>query len=99
MLFRSNNNRILIDLEGNNITLEDFKEILKSNNIKIYYRLETPVELNLTAEQIEALEQLNKLRFYKNVNNIYTAEDIAMLQAEYEVDLQKLKGIPGPKRR
>lgn len=94
-----NNNRILIDLEGNNITLEDFKEILKSNNIKIYYRLETPVELNLTAEQIEALEQLNKLRFYKNVNNIFTLEDIALLQGEYEVDLQTLKGIPGPKRR
>lgn len=94
-----NNNRILIDLEGNNITLEDFKEILKSNNIKIYYRLETPVELNLTAEQIEVLEQLNKLRFYKGVNNIFTLEDIALLQGDYEVDLQTLKGIPGPKRR
>lgn len=83
-----NNNRILIDLEGNNITLEDFKEILKSNNIKIYYRLETPVELNLTAEQIEVLEQLNKLRFYEGVNNILTTEDIALLQAKYPVSIQ-----------
>ena len=67
--------------------------------IEIYYKTAETTELDLTEAQIQQLEQLNKLRFYKNVNNIMTTEDIALLQAEYEVDLQTLKGIPGPKRR
>ena len=67
--------------------------------IEIYYPTTEPTELDLTESQIQTLEQLNKLRLYKGVNNIFTTEDIALLQAEYEVDLQTLKGIPGPKRR
>ena len=84
-------------------TLEEFKAWLVQQNtngtpLTFYFKCEQ-YKINCTEAQIKALEQLNKLRFYKNVNNIYTTEDIALLQAEYEVDLQKLKGIPGPKRR
>lgn len=67
--------------------------------ITVFYKAAETTELDLTEAQIQQLEQLNKLRFYKNVNNIFTLEDIALLQGNYEVDLQTLKGIPGPKRR
>ena len=85
-------------------TLEEFKAKLQElyNSgipVEIYYKTAEVTELDLTEAQIKTLEQLNKLRFYKNVNNIFTLEDIALLQGDYEVDLQKLKGIPGPKRR
>ena len=56
--------------------------------IEIYYKTAETTELDLTEAQIKALEQLNKLRFYKNVNNIMTTEDIALLQAEYSVNLK-----------
>ena len=85
-------------------TVEELKSFLAEmynagTPIEIYYQAEETTKLDLTEAQIQQLEQLNKLRFYKNVNNIFTLEDIALLQADYEVDLQKLKGIPGPKRR
>lgn len=84
-------------------TLEEFKAWLVQQNtngtpLTFYFKCEQ-YKINCTEAQIQQLEQLNKLRFYKNVNNIFTLEDIALLQAEYEVDLQTLKGIPGPKRR
>ena len=56
--------------------------------IEIYYPTTEPTELDLTESQIQTLEQLNKLRLYKGVNNIFTLEDIALLQAEYGVDIQ-----------
>ena len=62
--------------------------------IEIYYPTTEPTELDLTESQIQTLEQLNKLRLYKGVNNIFTLEDIALLQATYSVDIQtKLNNI------
>ena len=74
-------------------TIEQFKAKLQElynagNPIEIWYKLAETIELDLTEAQIKALEQLNKLRFYKNVNNIFTLEDIALLQATYSVDLK-----------
>lgn len=74
-------------------TIDEFKSALaeKYTNGKpviVYYKLETPIELDLTDTQIEQLEKLNKLRFYKGVNNIMTLEDIALLQAKYSVNIQ-----------
>ena len=54
----------------------------------VYYKDEAPTELDLTDTQIEQLEKLNKLRFYEGVNNIMTLEDIALMQAEYSVNLK-----------
>lgn len=54
----------------------------------VYYKDEAPTELDLTDTQIEQLEKLNKLRFYEGVNNIMTLEDIALIQAEYSVNLK-----------
>ena len=80
-------------------TVEEFKAKLQElynvgTPVEIWYKLATPTELDLTDAQIQQLEQLNKLRFYKNVNNIFTLEDIALLQATYSVDIQtKLNNI------
>ena len=73
-------------------TLEEFKAWLVQQNtngtpLTFYFKCEQ-YKINCTEAQIKALEQLNKLRFYKNVNNIMTTEDIALLQAEYSVNLK-----------
>ena len=74
-------------------TVEDFKNFLKEKNteenpVYIYYKLADQIKLNCTEEQAEVLEQLSQIRFYKGVNNIFTTEDIALLQAEYGVDIK-----------
>lgn len=75
-------------------TAEKMKNFLLNNDVELYYELAEQEKLDLTDAQIEVLEKLNKLRFYKGVNNIFTTEDIALLQAKYPVNLQtKLNNI------
>ena len=74
-------------------TAEAYQNLLTQWNtagepLIVYYELQTPTKLACTEAQIEVLEKLNKLRFYKGVNNIFTTEDIALLQAKYPVDIQ-----------
>lgn len=74
-------------------TVEDFKQFLKEKNteenpVYIYYKLADQIKLNCTEEQAEVLDQLSQIRFYKGVNNIFTTEDIALLQVEYGVDIK-----------
>lgn len=76
-------------------TIEAFKAKLQDlyNNgtpVYVWYKLSTPIELDLTPDQIEVLEKLNKLRFFKGTNNILTTEDIALLQAIYPVNLKNV---------
>ena len=79
------NKEIATAEEFNNAVLELYNV---GTPIEIYYPTTEPTELDLTESQIQVLEQLNKLRLYKGVNNIFTLEDIALLQAEYGVDIQ-----------
>ena len=82
-----------------NLSANDFKASLAQQHESgeptiVYYKLETPIELDLTDTQIQQLEKLNKLRFYEGVNNIMTLEDIALIQAQYSVNIQtKLNNI------
>lgn len=69
-------------------TLQEYKDVLNDDSFYYYYYLATPTKLQCTEAQIEVLEKLSKLRFYKGVNNIFTTEDIALLQAKYSVDLK-----------
>ncbi len=69
-------------------TLQEYKDMLNDDSFYYYYYLATPTKLTCTEAQIEVLEKLSKLRFYKGVNNIFTTEDIALLQAKYSVDLK-----------
>ena len=54
----------------------------------IYYVLSEPVLVECTKEQVEVLDQLSQIRFYRGANNIFTTENIALLQAEYGVDIK-----------
>lgn len=75
-------------------TLQEYKDMLNDDSFYYYYYLATPTKLTCTQAQIEVLEKLNKLRFFKGTNNILTAENLALLKAEYPVDIQtKLNNI------
>lgn len=66
-----------------------FKKYLTQNNVIVYYKLAEPKKLDLTQEQIQALEKLDKLKTYKNITNI-TTDSIAILDVDYKKDLETL---------
>lgn len=64
-----------------------FQEIINENTSLIfYYSMITTEELDLTEEQKETLSQLQNLELFKGVNNIYTEQDLALLQLNYTAD-------------
>ena len=67
-------------------TAEKMKNYLLNNDVEIYYELAEQEELDLTEEQKEVLQQLNNLDLFKGTNNIYTEQDLALLQLDYTVD-------------
>lgn len=64
-----------------------FKKYLTQNNVIVYYKLAEPKKLDLTQEQIQVLEKLDKLKTYKNITNI-TTDSIAILDVDYKKDLE-----------
>ena len=70
-------------------TAEGLKQYLATNNIIAYCELEEPIKLDLTQEQIEALEKLDEMQTYKNITNI-TTDSIAILDVDYKKDLETL---------
>lgn len=81
-----------IRINNSNITnVEDFKSWLQQKNsegkpVYIFYKTITPTKLACTEEQSAVLEELNNLDLFKGVNNIITAEDIALLKLNYIAD-------------
>ena len=69
-------------------TLEDFKNSLATKIVKFYYKTETPTKLPCTEAQSAVLEELNNLDLFEGVNNIITAEDIALLKLKYALDVE-----------
>ena len=67
-------------------TAEKMKNYLLNNDVEIYYELAEQEELDLTEEQKETLAQLDNLDLFKGVNNIYTEQNLALLQLEYTAD-------------
>ena len=53
--------------------------------VNFYYECEK-YELDLTEEQKQVLNELNALELFKGVNNIYTEQDLALLQLNYTAD-------------
>ena len=80
------NNKAVYVKNNNYTTLESFKAALAEKNMTLYYVTSTEIELNLTEEQKQVLNQLNNLELFKGVNNIYTEQDLALLQLDYTVD-------------
>lgn len=74
-------------------TLDAWKAWLAQQNeagmpIKVYYVAETPTKLACTEAQSAVLEELNNLELFDGVNNIITAEDIALLKLKYALDVK-----------
>ena len=67
-------------------TLEEFKALLNTNNIKLHYMSE-PRKLDLTEQQTQQLKALLKAKTYKNITNI-TTDTIAVLDVDYKRDLE-----------
>ena len=73
------------------ITVEQFKiwlaeQYTAGTPITIYYRLATPIDLELTEEQKEA----QKINTYNNVTNIVADNSLATLDVEYKKDQETL---------
>ena len=63
-------------------TVEEFKTALATNNLIIYYKLATPLDLELTEEQKET----KKINTYKNITNIAVDNNLATLDVTYKKD-------------
>lgn len=53
-----------------------------------YYKSAPPTKLPCTEAQSAVLEELNNLDLFEGVNNIITAEDIALLKLKYALDVK-----------
>lgn len=83
-------NQIMIRMDKNIYDdVTKFKSWLKSkydegNPVTIYYKLATPINLELTAEQKAVRNQ--KLYTYKNITNIDVSDELASIDVEYKKD-------------
>lgn len=82
-------NKYLNILSKNIKTKEDFKAWLKSkydegDPVIVYYKLATPANLELTAEQ-KAIRD-TKLYTYKNITNIDVSDELASIDVDYKKD-------------
>lgn len=84
--YQFTNNKAVYVRNDNFTTLESFKASLAEKNMTLYYVSDTTTELDLTEEQKETLNQLNNLELFKGINNIYTEQDLALLQLNYTAD-------------
>lgn len=74
-------------------TVEDFKAMLKSKYnsgtpVTIYYKLATPIDLELTEEQKAVRD--TKLYTYKNITNIDVSDELASIDVKYGRDLDAI---------
>lgn len=84
--YQFTNNKAVYVRNDNFTTLDSFKASLAEKNMTLYYVSDTTTELDLTEEQKETLNQLNNLELFKGVNNIYTEQDLVLLQLNYTAD-------------
>ena len=58
------------------------------NPLTVYYKTQTPNKIACTEAQSEVLDQLSELELFKGTNNIITAENLALMQMTYTVDMK-----------
>ena len=87
--FTVNNNSIFIYTDGD--TEKNFNIKLQENNMVFYIPVVESARTKLlcTPEQSTVLDELNNLNLFEGVNNIITAENIALLQAIYIANAKK----------
>ena len=71
-------------------TLEEFKQWLSENNLLVYCRLATPLNLELTEEQKAVREQIFNTKLYSGVTNIINRSSYpALLNLDYNIIRQR----------
>lgn len=85
-------NSYLKDVSSDEKILESWNELLnkwesEGEPLELFYERQDSKEINLTQEQIEALEKLDEMQTYKNITNI-TTDSIAILDVDYKKDLE-----------
>ena len=76
--------RFYIDVDTSINTVESWKQYLSTHELDVIYKLETPIEYNLTDEQVE---QFKKLRSYYGTTYIDNdAVPVCNMQAELVLD-------------
>ena len=87
-------NNSYLSIDTDEITsVTEFKQILADkynagNPIYAFYKLATSTKLSCTKEQSAVLEELSNMDLFEGVNNIITAEDIALLKLKYALDVE-----------
>ena len=62
------------------------------NPVTLWVEAEEPDELDLTDEQIEALEQIEQAHTYSEITNVYTEDEVgAIIKTNTNVDLSSIK--------
>ena len=84
---------ILMTVDDNITSISLFKSLLQEKNnegnpIYFFAKTTTPTKLPCTEEQSAVLEELSNLDLFEGVNNIITAEDIALLKLKYALDVK-----------
>lgn len=64
--------------------IEEFKTLLAEKNAVVYAKKQ--IKLDLTEEQKQELNKLQNLELFRGTNNIYTEQDLALLQLDYTAD-------------
>lgn len=84
---------ILMTVDDDITSTSLFKTLLQEKNsegnpIYFFAKTTTPTKLPCTEEQSVVLEELSNLDLFEGVNNIITAEDIALLKLKYALDVK-----------
>lgn len=78
---------VLKNTSFNDVTA--FKNDLIANHVTIYYKLAETEYIDCTPEQFEILEQLAKIKTYKNVTHVNN-DSIAIMTLDYKKDIESL---------
>lgn len=80
-MYTTSNVRYIRIMTSRYKTVDEFKALLKEkhdagNPVIVYYKLETPIELNFTEKQKTAAKQFKAITPYKNITHIYSTDEI-----------------------
>lgn len=81
----TSNSRFYIDVEASLNTVELLRTYLSTHTLDVIYQLETPIETDLSDEEIQAFKELHT---YKNTTIMSDSEPQAGMKAEYALDMK-----------
>ena len=80
------NSRFYIDIEPSINSVELLKEYLKTHQLDVIYSLETPIEIDISGEEIQAFKELHTYK--PNTTIMSDSEPQAGMKVEYALDMK-----------